>query len=62
MRFMNREKSEILHKLVYLANGDTALVDRAIRASADADGRSPLEQVIDYIERNRVPDDDRNVA
>ena len=50
---MNRQQSEILDKLIYIADGDTALVEQAIRACSPREGAAPLGEVIQYIETHR---------
>lgn len=62
MQFMDRQQTEILNKLVYIADGDTSLVEEAIRACSPQDGAAPLKDVIDYIETHRGNDKRRDVA
>jgi hypothetical protein len=62
MQFMDRKQTEILNKLVYIADGDTRLVEDAIRACGRADGPAPLKDVVDYIETHRGREDRRDVA
>jgi hypothetical protein len=62
MQFMDRKQTEILNKLVYIADGDTRLVEDAIRACSSPDGPAPLKDVIDYIETHRGGGNRREVA
>lgn len=62
MQFMDRKQTEILNKLVYIADGDTRLVEEAIRACSPQDGAAPLEDVVHYIETHRGRGNRRDVA
>jgi hypothetical protein len=62
MQFMDRKQTEILNKLVYIADGDTRLVEEAIRACSTQDGAAPLEDVVHYIETHRGRANRRDVA
>ena len=45
--------SELVNKLVVLADGNIDLVQNAIRATADKNGEADLKKVVDYIVKNR---------
>jgi hypothetical protein len=49
------QNSELIQKLVLLANGDIDLVQQAIRvvAGTDKTGAADLTKVVDYIARHR---------
>jgi len=57
------KNSELVDKLVLIANGDIELVQAAIRESADsaADG-ADLKNVVEYIIAHRKPQPERAVA
>jgi hypothetical protein len=46
------QNSELINKLVTLADGDIDLVQRAIRAISE-DGKADLEKVVDFIVQER---------
>jgi len=45
--------SELIEKLVLIADGDIDLVQRAIRACAEGNDGAPLEDVVRYILEHR---------
>lgn len=48
------KNSDMIEKLVLIANGDIGLVQRAIRESAQGpDGAADLKKVVDYIVSHR---------
>lgn len=56
MRVMTDEQSEILRKLLKLANGDSALVDRAIKEAAQGKPAAVMSDVISIIRREATTD------
>ena len=58
MRVMSREQSELLEKLVTLANGDALLVEDAIWQAAKGKESAKLSEIVEYI-RQHVNASDR---
>lgn len=57
------KNSELIDKLVLIANGDIELVQTAIRESAEAAGDgADLKKVVEYIVANRQPHPQRERA
>lgn len=56
MRIMTRQQSEILDRLVQLANGNSLLVERAINVVAARKPTPTLDDIIAYIEAHRTRD------
>ena len=51
------KNSELIDQLVLIADGNTGLVDEAIRASINGpDGEADLKEVVDYILLHSVPE------
>jgi hypothetical protein len=50
---MTQEQSEMLDKLVRLANGDALLVEQAIRETSAGEDASKLEDIVQYIVGHR---------
>jgi hypothetical protein len=50
------KNSELIDKLVLIANGDIDLVNAAIRYCAKGDEEADLKEVVDYIVSHRVPE------
>lgn len=53
MRVMNEKQAVALRKLVELANGNTDLVNRALRDAAHGKKAGSMDDVIEYILRHR---------
>ncbi len=53
MRVMTEKQSEMLDKLVRLANGDALLVERAIRETSPGEDAAKLEDIVRFIVKNR---------
>jgi hypothetical protein len=50
------KNSELIDKLVLIADGDMGLVQRAISACAEGpDGAADLKRVVEYIQQHRQP-------
>jgi hypothetical protein len=56
MRIMTDKQSDNLRELLRIANGDSALVNKAIREAARGRRAAPVEDVVKYILKHRQPE------
>lgn len=52
MKVMSRKEQQIYSRLIKLAGGDVSLVEKAIRQSANKEGKAKLPEVMQSLRKN----------